>query len=461
MLELTDNFLSSGHKTLQCVFSATSVKWNRLARTLFSLIIIICLFVASNALAVPEKTPSFTELDRRARAGERLNVVFFGASLTWGANASDPQLTSYRGRVSQKLAAAYPKACFKFWDASIGATGSQLGVFRFERDVLRHKPDLIFLDFSANDGIENADSETLASYESLVRRSIVDGRAPVVQVILPFLGDAQKGTTDGMKRRDAHLAISQAYHTAFADAISLAQQRVKAGETSVEKLWPFDGAHPGDVGYALFADAAWDAFQTAVKQKRHSQVPTKMLNAETYLHNVRIRISSLGNLPQGWRVGMPNPVAAYFDMLMSRWLDDEVIASNKNQIINAKAKKQFSSQQVQPLQVKFRGSMVMLFGESTPKSTKYRAYIDGKLVERKSEDGRTLLEFDGAQLGALVKGNSHHVQAIATALDPNIEHTLKIEPRFSGSAEELRLESICVAGGAAKVYALNGGTNQL
>src|SRR5438128_3337922 len=98
-------------------------------------------------------SPSFADFDRRAKAGERLNVVFFGASLTWGANATDPNLTSYRGAIARKFEAAYPKAHFHFWDAAIGGTGSQLGVFRFDRDVLSHEPDLVCLDFSANDDI--------------------------------------------------------------------------------------------------------------------------------------------------------------------------------------------------------------------------------------------------------------------------------------------------------------------
>ena len=80
-------------------------------------------------------------------------MVFFGASLTWGANATDPQLTSYRARIGQRLKQTYPKAHFTFWDAAIGGTNSQLGVFRLQRDVVRRKPDLVFLDFSANDDI--------------------------------------------------------------------------------------------------------------------------------------------------------------------------------------------------------------------------------------------------------------------------------------------------------------------
>jgi len=42
-----------------------------------------------------------------------LSVVFFGTSLTWGANASDPQQTSYRPDLARRLAAAYPRARFQ------------------------------------------------------------------------------------------------------------------------------------------------------------------------------------------------------------------------------------------------------------------------------------------------------------------------------------------------------------
>ena len=397
------------------------------------------------APGVRAATVDFGDFDRRAKSGQRLSVVFFGASLTWGANASDPMQTSYRALIAKRLAATYPEAHFTFHDAAIGGTSSQLGVFRFERDVLRHKPDLVFLDFSANDDIMSADPEKLASYESLVRRIILDARAPVVQVVFPFKWDVQRGNTDGMKRHDAHHRIARAYHAAIGDAISLCQRRVKSGETTLKKIWPFDGVHPGDAGYTVFADAAWQAFQKAVKAKQTCVVPSKMLHANTYMKPVRVRISSLKPLPKGWKVSVPNPVSAYFDMLMSRWLDDEVVASAKKGETDA----------VAPLKVKFRGSMVMFFGESTVKSVKYRVLIDGKVVKHQVRNGKeslTLTEFDGAALANRVKGNCHHVQVIAEGLDASREHALEIQPRFTGKAdEELRLESICVAGGAARV----------
>ena len=407
-----------------------------------SIILVTLTFIAPNLHAA---TADFGDFDRRAKAGERLSVVFFGASLTWGANASDPMRTSYRAVISERLEAAYPEARFRFHDAAIGGTNSQLGVFRLERDVLRHRPDLVFLDFSANDDIMSADPEKLAAYESLVRRIILDARAPVVQVVFPFMWDVQRGTTDGMKRRDANHAIARAYHTAIGDAISLCQHRVKSGETTLEELWPFDGVHPGDAGYVVFADAAWQAFQDAVKAKQTCVVPAKMLHADTYMHAKRVRLSSLDSLPRGWRVSVPNPVSAYFDMLMSRWLDDEVVASSKKGEADAPA----------PLKVKFHGSMVMLFGESTVKSAKYRVLIDGAVVQHEVRNGnetQTLTEFNGAALAGRVKGNCHHAQLIAVGLDASQEHTLEIQPLRTGEDEqELRLESICVAGGAARI----------
>ena len=384
--------------------------------------------------ATTAREPDFGDFDRRARAGARLSVVFFGASLTWGANASDPQQTSYRARVAQRLAAAYPAAHFAFHDAAIGGTTSQLGVFRLDRDVLRHAPDLVFLDFSANDGINEAAPETLASYEAIVRRLVSEARTPVVQVILPFKWDIDRGTTDGMAGRDAHLAIAKAYHTAVGDAVALAQSRVKAGAVTTEKLWPFDGMHPGDRGYDLFADAAWTAFNDAVRDQRVCSAPEKMLHAFTYLRSARVRLSTLGPPPSGWHVSAPNPVSAYFDMLMSRWLDDELVATPSA-----------STGGAAPFRARFTGSMVMLFGESTVTSAPYRVLIDGEPVKQ---------DFRGSTLAEVVKGNAHHVQVIADGLDPTREHTLEIRPLFSaGTAPppELRLESICVAGGDASV----------
>ncbi|HSI35784.1 MAG TPA: SGNH/GDSL hydrolase family protein, partial [Tepidisphaeraceae bacterium] len=388
----------------------------------------------------------FAEFDRRARAGEKLVVVFHGASLTWGANATDPLLYSYRAVVARRLGAKYPAAHFTFRDSAIGGTGSQLGVFRLDRDVLAYKPDLVFVDFSANDGINSATPQTLASYEAIVRRVIVEAKCPVVQVIFPFMWDVAKGKTDGMLRRDAHLAISKAYGTACGDAIVLAQERVKSGAVTVKQIWPHDGVHPGNGGYELFADAAWGALESAIGAKQVCAPPEKMLHADTYMTSVRWAVAKeAGQLPAGWRAGTPNLTSAFFDMLMSRWQDVQAVAGTGEG-------KEGPRSQPARLAVKFKGSTVMLFGETTMKSGKFRVIIDGQGVPKKDGQGKVVAhEWDAGEFGRRVGGNAHLVMVLAEGLADG-EHSLEIEPVFDVSTtEEIRIESICVAGKGAAV----------
>jgi len=92
-----------------------------------------------------------------------------------------------------------------------------------------------------------------------------------------------------------------------------------------------------------------EAFDNAVRRRLMCETPSRMIYGDTYTTATRARISKLGELPSGWRVGTPNHTSAYFDMFMTRWLDDEVIAS--------------AASRPEPLRVHFRASMVMLFGE--------------------------------------------------------------------------------------------------
>jgi hypothetical protein len=268
-----------------------------------------------------------------------------------------------------------------------------------------------------------------------------------------------------MKRRTAHRAIAESYQTALGDAIELPRDRVAAGTTSLDQLWPLDGVHPGDAGYALFADAAWSAFQAAVAAKQVCRPPEKMLYNETYMTSDRGHLAQLKDLPSGWQPTAPQVTSAYFDMMMSRWLDDEVVVRSplKDRKQNEPAEKATTPAEdgagpagdeaapPERLSTSFRGSMVMLFGESTPKSVRYRVWIDGKLVEHREGGANSPLleEFDAGKFGRRAGGNVHHVQVIATGLDPLKPHTFELEPIFDAPGQELRLESLCTAGAPA------------
>jgi lysophospholipase L1-like esterase len=366
----------------------------------------------------------FADFDRRSTAGDHLNVVFFGGSLTWGAMATNPELTSYRAVMGDKFEQAYPKAHFTFWDAAIGGTGSELGAFRLERDVLSHKPDLVFLDFTVNDGGVSADK--LASYESLVRRMVQAG-VPVVEVILPVKATVMPGAVS--RAIDArHKEIAQAYGVPVADVVTWARQEISAGKTTPDALWDWPGQqiHPGDAGYALYADAAWQAYQDAVRNGAVCHVPEKMVNADTYMHVNRAMLAALAPLPAGWTTGMPHRSAISFDFTPSRWLGNEAVA----------ALPAAGGAPPAPLHLKVRARDLFLFGEATPTGGKYFVRIDGKESKPYSTNNK--------------QGNMRYIETLALGLDPSVEHLVDIVPQLA-PGEELRLESLCVAGGDATV----------
>jgi lysophospholipase L1-like esterase len=408
--------------------------------------LVATLLVASTALAAEAKRGSFAEFDARARAGARLSVVFFGASLTWSANASDPVETSYRAVMRDQFEAHYPAAHFRFRDSAIGGTGSQLGAFRLDRDVLAHKPDLVFLDFTANDDINSADPETLASYESILRR-MANAGILVVQVAFPFKWDIETSRLPKMKRLIAHRALADTYGNGWGDAVTRICREVDAGRLTREALWVTDGVHPHDPGYREFAAAAWDGYLAAVKAGRAPRVPAQPVYAETYLTLRRFNLAGLPNLPRGWSKGRPNLTAANHDWLMSRWLDDLIVARNRNP--DQPATPGTESKPVQPLRLNVEGSVILLFGESTADSGRFRVLVDSVAVTGQGGQEKGADWFEGNRWKT---GNGFLLWEVARGLDPSVPHLLEIEPVFDNAkAQELKIESICVAGGKARV----------
>lgn len=99
---------------------------------------------------------------QKLKAGETVKVAYLGGSIT-AANGWRPKTTAY-------LKATYPKATIEEINAAIGGTGSDLGVFRLGYDVLRHDPDLLFVEFAVNDA--GAQPENIwRSMEGIVRQT--------------------------------------------------------------------------------------------------------------------------------------------------------------------------------------------------------------------------------------------------------------------------------------------------
>ncbi|WPJ95809.1 SGNH/GDSL hydrolase family protein [Coraliomargarita algicola] len=382
----------------------------------------------STQVTTAQSSLHFSEFDQRAAGGSSLTVAFLGGSLTWGAQATDPLKTSYRALVSNHLRERYPQAKFTFVDAAIGGTGSQLGVFRLQRDVLDYQPDLVFLDFTVNDGAYALPTDDrLSSYEAIIRQLLRSG-TPVIQVILAMKADVQLEPSS--RPLDAlHKEIGAAYQLPLADVLAQMRQAVVVeGRATPDELWdlPYDQTHPGDAGYALYAECVWATYLEAVQEELVCHLPETMLHPDHYMQLDRFRLCGLDILPAGWSRGVPHRNAIAFDFVCSRWMDDVAIARAVEGVVP------------EALKLEFQGQSVLLFGEGTQKSGRYIVRIDGG---------------EAKEYNMYCKdGNMRHVQIIAQGLKPGITHTLEITPKLA-DGEELRLESVCVAGGAVLALA--------
>jgi lysophospholipase L1-like esterase len=395
---------------------------------------IVPMGLAVVAAAQTARPASLADFDRRATAGEPLSVVFFGGSLTWGANASDPQRTSYRALMGQYLQTRYPKSSFSLHDAAIGGTGSKLGIFRLQRDVLSRKPDLVFLDFTANDDLEGKDGETLDSYETLLRELIGRG-IPVVQVLLGFRYNfGPDYHPEKLTRYQDHRKLAEAYRTAVGDSFPHVQKAITDGGRKIDVLWPFDGAHPDDVGYQLFFEAVRDGFEQAVKDKRVCVVPERPVFSADYATRKRICLVDLP-APEGWRRGKTFRTSLWFDGLSSRWMDDVLVCDAKDRAT------------ARPLRVTFRGTMAGVFGEVDQDGLSFKATIDGKAVRYQENPKTAPTEVWAANTTRFGGGRLFFWRVLAEKLTGG-EHVLEITPVFDEAAPkgQLRIESVCAAG---------------
>ena len=86
--------------------------------------------------------PNF--LAKAKTPGAEVTVGYLGGSIT--------AQNGWRPKTLAHFQQTWPQAKFREINAAIGGTGSDLGVFRLEQDVLSARPDLLFVEFAVNDG---------------------------------------------------------------------------------------------------------------------------------------------------------------------------------------------------------------------------------------------------------------------------------------------------------------------
>ncbi|MBQ7821938.1 MAG: Ig-like domain-containing protein, partial [Clostridia bacterium] len=210
----------------------------------------------------PEKDYSDYIIDRdnlenlvyRLNNDKELNVVYLGGSVTAGAGASSGN-TCWRALIGTWLTEMFPDATINNVNSAMGGSGSMLGAFRTDADVLAHDPDLVFVEFAVNDSYSGhySDGTVQLYYESILRQ--IREKSPETEIISLFVTDQgllhQTDTSPIAKLQDA---VAAHYGVSSIDVGRAMNNHIVAtGATWSEYV--SDSVHPGDKGYAIYGDA--------------------------------------------------------------------------------------------------------------------------------------------------------------------------------------------------------------
>lgn len=201
---------------------------------------------------------------QKLRRGDDVRIAWLGGSITAAAG--------WRVKTREWFADQYPDSRVTEIHAAIGGTGSDLGVFRVQRDALRHDPDLLFVEFAVNDG--NAPAGRIwQAMEGIVRQAWRhDPQLDVCFVYTYRVGfeeDLRNGfcpsAAAAMEMLAEHYGIpSVNFAKRIVEQESAGQLVFQADEAPPGDIVHFskDGVHPLDGGHQIYADLVAEAVQS-------------------------------------------------------------------------------------------------------------------------------------------------------------------------------------------------------
>lgn len=263
------------------------------------------------SIAIAAEAPPTRTLGRvfaKLKAGEETTIVYFGGSIT--------AAPGYRVKTFQWFKETFPAAKLVEVNAAIGGTGSDLGAFRCAGDVIAKRPDLVFLEFSLNDGHPSNEFRK-ATVEGIVRQL---WNAPTKPEIV-FLYTTSRALNHP---RVSYPAVAKFYGIPEIDlqpTLVAALQRGDLPKPTAEQLadtkkydWTQpgqvfmgDAVHPNDLGHTLYAETiiAWLQTQVEAVPSPAPELGAPLLSEE--FAQVALVAPSRAKLTGDWETLEPDP----------------------------------------------------------------------------------------------------------------------------------------------------------
>lgn len=303
----------------------------------------------------------------------------------------------------------FPNAEVQEIHAAIGGTGSDLGVFRVERDVLRHKPDLLFVEFAVNDG--GASPQRIwQAMEGIVRQTWaadphtdicfvytyrVGYEADLQQGLCPRAASAMEMLADHYRIPSINFALKVVELHEAKKLVFQSDQPTEDGVVRFSK----DGVHPLDEGHQIYADVAAEAVQ------RFGE------DSVAIDHQPKLKTPFVAN---HWQAAKMVPIDAA--MLSPEWKELPLESSLMKSFGSRMGTLWEATQPGSQMTFKFRGSTAKLYDLLGPDGGQVIITVDGQTREK------PVARFDSYC-------TYHRIATLSLAegLDPNEVHTVTVE----------------------------------
>ena len=194
---------------------------------------------------------------RRARLGEDVTLAYIGGSITQGAGATPINTECYAYKSYESFCRFVgKKENVHFVKAGVGGTPSELGMIRFDRDVLRdgeQQPDIVVVEFAVND---EGDETKGDCYESLVRKILNLPNHPAVILLFSVFADdgnlQERLIPVGLRYDLPMVSVKNAVVPEFYE---------KQNRILTKNQYFYDMFHPSNLGHTIMADCLLNLYR--------------------------------------------------------------------------------------------------------------------------------------------------------------------------------------------------------
>ena len=298
----------------------------------------------------------------KAKKGATVTVAFIGGSITQGEYCYRLQITKY-------MEQAFPEVRFKWINAGVSGTGTDLGAFRIQEQVLQYKPDLVFIEFAVNgaypDGMEGMIRKIMQTdphMDACLIYTIYNGQtSPYQKGSMPQNIKRLEDIAAYYQLPSIHLGMEPAQLEKEGKLLWKGTQADAAGKI----LFSGDGVHPIAAGGNLYAAAIARGLKKIREQALASPsshlLPKPLIGSDWEVAGMYLP-SQIAVFDKSWKeiATADHPslkkFAGWFDTVMS------------------------SSKEGASFSFGFEGDMFGLFDIGGPEMGQVEVLVDGKLV---------------------------------------------------------------------------------